>query len=116
MKKDIHPQYRPVVFHDLSADQYIIVSSTIEASDTIDIDGATYPLVRLDVSSVSHPYYTGKRNIVDSTGRVDRFKQLAERAAKKKEARANAKKKSNAKKSTNVNKKTLADLAETKVA
>ena len=113
MKKDIHPAYRPVVFHDLSADQYMIIASTIDTSDTIDIDGSTYPLVRLEVSSVSHPYYTGKRSIVDSTGRVDRFKKLAERAAQKKTAKKattkHAKDAKNAKQAAE--KKTLADLA-----
>ncbi len=110
MKKDIHPEYRPVVFHDLSVDQYIIVSSTAETSDTIDIDGTTYPLVRLEVSSASHPYYTGKRTVLDSTGRVDRFKKLAERAAQAKSKQKDAKKAAKAKK--DVTKKTLSDLAD----
>lgn len=111
MKKDIHPEYRPVVFHDLSVDQYLIVSSTATTSDTIDIDGTTYPVVRLEVSSVSHPYYTGKRNLVDSTGRVDRFKKLSERSVKTQTIRKDAKKTKTVKE--HIKKKTLADLAKT---
>ncbi len=110
MKTDIHPKYRPVVFHDLSTDHYVIVSSTVETSETIDINGETYPVMRIDVSSISHPYYTGKRTIVDSTGRVDRFKKLAERAAQKKTTVATKKKK--AAKRTDAGKKTLADLVD----
>ncbi len=111
MKKDLHPAYRPVAFHDLSADCYIIISSTVETSETIDIDGATYPVMRLDVSSVSHPYYTGKRTIVDSTGRVDRFKKLAKRAAQKKTTAAAKKQKAETKRA-DAERKTLADLAD----
>lgn len=112
MRKDIHPEYRPVVFHDLSADEYVIVSSTINTKDTIEIEGETYPLARIEVSSASHPYYTGKRSIVDSTGRVDRFKKLSERSAEAKTQTADKKKKV-AKKAE---KKTLADLANVDVA
>ncbi len=88
MKKDLHPTYRPVVFEDLSTHDYLIVSSTAETTDTIDIDGETYPVVRVEVTSSSHPFYTGKQNIVDTTGRVDRFKKLAQKASKAKEERA----------------------------
>ena len=88
MKKDLHPTYRPVVFEDLSTHDYLIVSSTAETEDTIEIDGETYPVVRVEVTSSSHPFYTGKQTIVDTTGRVDRFKKLAEKATKAKEARA----------------------------
>ncbi len=76
MKKDIHPNYRPVVFQDNSADFAILTKSTVETKETITWkDGNEYPLVRVDISSQSHPFYTGKQNIVDTAGRVDRFKR-----------------------------------------
>ncbi|WP_298644563.1 type B 50S ribosomal protein L31 [uncultured Cardiobacterium sp.] len=76
MKPDIHPNYRPVVFKDNSADFAILTRSTVETKETIIwTDGKEYPLVRVDISSQSHPFYTGKQNIVDATGRVDRFKR-----------------------------------------
>ena len=76
MKKDIHPNYRPVVFQDTSADFAFLTKSTVETKETITwTDGKEYPLVRVDISSQSHPFYTGKQNIVDTAGRVDRFKR-----------------------------------------
>ena len=76
MKKDIHPNYRPVVFQDNGADFAILTKSTVETKETITwTDGKEYPLVRVDISSQSHPFYTGKQNIVDTAGRVDRFKR-----------------------------------------
>lgn len=75
MKKGIHPgNYRPVVFKDMSVDHAFLVRSTVETSDTIEWeDGNTYPLVKLEISDKSHPFFTGKQKIVDSTGRVERF-------------------------------------------
>jgi large subunit ribosomal protein L31 len=74
MKKGIHPEYRPVVFRDGSADFAILTRSTIETERTIEWeDGNTYPLVELDISSASHPFYTGRQRIVDTGGRVQRF-------------------------------------------
>ena len=76
MKKDIHPNYRPVVFQDNSADFAFLTKSTVETKETITwTDGKEYPLVRVDISSQSHPFYTGKQNIVDTAARVDRFKR-----------------------------------------
>ena len=76
MKKDIHPNYRPVVFQDNSADFAFLTKSTVETKETITwTDGKEYPLVRVDISSQSHPFYTGKQNSVDTAGRVDRFKR-----------------------------------------
>ena len=76
MKPDIHPNYRPVVFKDNSADFAILTRSTVETKETITwTDGKEYPLVRVDISSQSHPFYTGKQNIADTAGRVDRFKR-----------------------------------------
>ena len=76
MKKDIHPQYREVVFQDISSDFAFLTKSTIKAKETITWeDGQEYPLVKVEVSSQSHPFYTGKQNIVDTAGRVDRFRR-----------------------------------------
>ena len=76
MKKDSTPNYRPVVFQDNSADFAFLTKSTVETKETITwTDGKEYPLVRVDISSQSHPFYTGKQNIVDTAGRVDRFKR-----------------------------------------
>lgn len=76
MKKDLHPNYRPVVFQDLSSDFKFLTGSSIETKDTIEWeDGNTYPLVKVEVSSASHPFYTGKSNFVSRAGRVERFNQ-----------------------------------------
>lgn len=76
MKKDIHPAYRPVVFQDISSDFAFLTKSTIKTKETITWeDGNEYPLVKVEVSSQSHPFYTGKQNIVDTAGRVDRFRR-----------------------------------------
>ncbi len=74
MKKEIHPNnYRPVVFIDMSNEEIFISRSTINAKDTIEIDCVTYPLVKLEITSASHPFYTGKQTLVDTAGRVDKF-------------------------------------------
>lgn len=74
MKKDIHPEYREVVFLDTSSDYKFLTKSTIETSDTIKWeDGNEYPLVKVEVSSASHPFYTGKKLFVDTAGRVEKF-------------------------------------------
>ncbi len=74
MKKEIHPNnYRPVVFKDMSNEEIFISRSTINAKETIEIDGITYPLVKLEITSASHPFYTGKQKLVDTAGRVDKF-------------------------------------------
>ncbi|MCB1567772.1 MAG: type B 50S ribosomal protein L31 [Xanthomonadales bacterium] len=76
MKADIHPQYRPVVFQDASANFSFLTRSTLTTKDTIQWeDGETYPLVKVEVSSRSHPFYTGKHKIVDTGGRVDKFRR-----------------------------------------
>lgn len=76
MRPDIHPAYRPVVFHDTSADTYFVVGSTINTTRTIEWqDGQTYPYVTLDVSSESHPFYTGKQKVASTEGRVAKFAQ-----------------------------------------
>ena len=83
MKKEIHPEYREVLFHDTSVDEYFLIPSTLNTDQTKEWeDGKTYPYCPLDVSSASHPFYTGKQKIIDSGGRVDRFKKrFAKKAA-----------------------------------
>jgi len=73
MKPDIHPEYREVLFHDTSSDTYFVIGSTVETKDTRDYEGQTYPYMSLDISSASHPFYTGKQKVVQSDGRVARF-------------------------------------------
>jgi large subunit ribosomal protein L31 len=74
MKKDIHPNYREVVFWDLSSDHKFITRSTIQTNETIEWeDGKEYPVYKVEVSSQSHPFYTGKNVLVDTAGRVDKF-------------------------------------------
>jgi large subunit ribosomal protein L31 len=75
MKPDIHPQYRPVVFQDQSSGDNIIVGSTMETSETITVDGVEYPLAKVELSSRSHPFFTGQMKIVDTAGRVERFER-----------------------------------------
>ncbi|MBK5250333.1 MAG: type B 50S ribosomal protein L31 [Actinomycetales bacterium] len=76
MKKDIHPEYHPVVFRDISADFSILTKSTVNSSTTIEWeDGNTYPVVDVDISSASHPFYTGKQRIMDTAGRVEKFRR-----------------------------------------
>jgi len=75
MKKDIHPNYREVVFQDMSNGTQFIIRSTIQTKDSIDVDGKTYPLVKLEVTADSHPFYTGQHKIVDTAGRVEKFRQ-----------------------------------------
>ncbi len=74
MKDGIHPNYRPVVFKDASSGFTFLTRSTIRTNQTIEFeDGQTYPLVTVDVSSASHPFYTGTQKFVDTAGRVDKF-------------------------------------------
>lgn len=82
MKKDIHPEYRPVVFWDTSSGAKFIIRSTIKTRETIEWeDKKTYPLVKIEVSSVSHPFYTGKKIFVDTAGRIERFNQKYKKKA-----------------------------------
>ena len=74
MKKDLHPSnYREVAFKDMSCEEVFITRSTINTKETIEIDGVTYPLVKLEITSASHPFFTGKQKLVDTAGRVDKF-------------------------------------------
>ncbi len=75
MKKGIHPEnYRLVAFKDMSNEDVFITKSTAETSETLEVDGVKYPLVKLEISRSSHPYYTGKSKLVDTAGRIDKFK------------------------------------------
>ena len=75
MRKDIHPDYREVLFHDTSVDEYFLVRSTLSTDQTKEYEGKTYPYCVLDISSASHPFYTGKQKLVDTGGRVDKFRK-----------------------------------------
>jgi large subunit ribosomal protein L31 len=76
MKTGIHPEYKEVVFQDVSSDFAFLTRSTIKSKETIKWeDGNEYPLVKVEISSASHPFYTGKHKVLDSGGRVDRFKK-----------------------------------------
>ncbi len=80
MKADIHPDYREVVFQDLSSELKFITRSTVQTKETIEWeDGTTYPLVKVEISSESHPFYTGKNTFVSRAGRVERFNKKYKR-------------------------------------
>jgi large subunit ribosomal protein L31 len=86
MKKAIHPEnYRIVAFKDMSNDEVFLSKSTAVTKDTIDMDGTEYPLIKLEISRTSHPFYTGKSNLVDTAGRIDKFKNKYKKFAKKEE-------------------------------
>lgn len=99
MKKDLHPtDYRPVVFKDDAADFAFLTQSTAKSDKTIKWeDGNEYPLVQIHISSASHPFYTGKEKLLDTEGRVDRFKARAEAAKARQAALASKAKKAVAK-------------------
>lgn len=76
MKKNIHPDYKPVVFKDISANFAILTRSTVKTNETtLWEDGNEYPLVKVEISSASHPFFTGTQKIVDTEGRVERFRK-----------------------------------------
>ena len=83
MKKGLHPEnYRPVVFKDMSNGDMFLSRSTCKTSDTVEFEGETYPVVKLEISSTSHPCYTGKNKLVDTAGRVDKFMSRYARSKK----------------------------------
>ena len=83
MKPGIHPEnYRLVAFKDMSNDDVFITKSTANSKETIDVDGVEYPLIKLEISRTSHPYYTGKSKLVDTAGRIDKFKNKYEKFKK----------------------------------
>ncbi len=76
MKKDIHPQFRPVIFKDVSCDWEILTISTARSKENATWkDGKEYPLVKVDISSQSHPFYTGQQRLVDTEGRAEKFRK-----------------------------------------
>ena len=99
MKKDLHPtEYRPVVFQDDAAGFAFLTQSTAKSDKTIKWeDGQEYPLVQIHISSASHPFYTGKEKLLDTEGRVDRFKARTEAAKARQQALASKAKKAAAK-------------------
>lgn len=107
MKKDIHPKnYRPVVFQDLSNGAMFLTRSTAATDETIKYeDGNEYPLVKVHISSASHPFFTGQEKLVDIEGRVDKFKARAAAAAKKREEAAKRANKKSAPADSTENKK-----------
>lgn len=106
MKKSIHPKsYRPVVFEDLNNGFKFLTRSTVATEETIKWeDGNEYPLVKVHISSSSHPFFTGEERVVDIEGRVDKFKARAEAAIKARETRMNAAKKAQARQAAKVEK------------
>ncbi|MGC5075847.1 type B 50S ribosomal protein L31 [Agrococcus sp. DT81.2] len=74
MKTEIHPDYQPIVFRDLASGETFLTRSTVTSNKTIELDGETYPVIDVEISSASHPFYTGKQRIMDSAGRVEKFK------------------------------------------
>lgn len=94
MKKELHPNtYRPVVFQDLNNQVAFLTRSTVATEDTIKLDGVEYPLVKVHISSASHPFFTGQEKLVDIEGRVDKFKARQEAAKARADARQKAAKK-----------------------
>ena len=76
MKADIHPEYRDVVFQDVTSDFKILTRSTLSSKETVKWeDGNEYPLIKIEVSSSSHPFYTGQNKVIDTSGRVDKFRK-----------------------------------------
>jgi len=82
MKPGIHPEYREVLFHDTTADTYFVVGSTLKTARTAEFEGKTYPYMTLDVSSESHPFYTGKQRVAQSDGRIAKFNKRFNRKGK----------------------------------
>ncbi|MGO1435650.1 MAG: type B 50S ribosomal protein L31 [Canibacter sp.] len=75
MKTDVHPDYQAIVFRDLASGESFLTRSTLTSDKTIELDGETYPVLDVEISSASHPFYTGKQRILDSAGRVEKFNQ-----------------------------------------
>jgi len=85
MKQGIHPEnYRLVAFKDMSNEDVFLTKSTAKTKESIEVDGTEYPLVKLEISRTSHPYYTGQTKLVDSAGRIDKFKNKYSKFKKKK--------------------------------
>jgi large subunit ribosomal protein L31 len=88
MKKGIHPEnYRMVAFKDMSNEDVFLTRSTAETKETIEVDGVEYPVVKLEISRTSHPFYTGKAKLVDTAGRIDKFKNKYKKFSKETETK-----------------------------
>lgn len=84
MKKGIHPNYREVVFHDVSANVSFLTRSCVQTTQTVKWeDGKEYPLYKIEISSASHPFFTGRMSYIDTTGRVEKFQKKFQRTAAK---------------------------------
>lgn len=75
MKEGIHPEYRDVVFYDVGANFKLLTRSTTSSKETIEMDGKKYPVVKMEISSASHPFYTGQEKFLDAAGRVEKFQK-----------------------------------------
>lgn len=83
MRKDIHPEnYRLVAFKDMSNDDVFLTKSTANTKETLEVDGVEYPLIKLEISRTSHPFYTGKSKLIDTAGRIDKFKNKYKKFSK----------------------------------
>ena len=75
MKKGVHPEnYRLVAFKDMSNEDVFLTKSTANTNETLEVDGVEYPLIKMEISRTSHPFYTGKSKLIDTAGRIDKFK------------------------------------------
>lgn len=84
MKKGIHPEgYRVVAFKDMSNDNVFLCRSAVQSRETLEVNGETYPLYKMEISNTSHPFYTGKQTLVDTAGRVDKFMSRYRKPVKK---------------------------------
>ncbi len=88
MKKGTHPKYRPVVFKDVSSDFTLLTRSSADSKETIMHEGKEYPLIKIDISSASHPFFTGKNILLDSAGRVEKFNRKYAKRKPKTEVKA----------------------------
>ena len=117
MKKDLHPgDYRPVVFQDLNNNTTFLTRSTVKADETIKLDGVEYPLVKVHISSASHPFFTGEERIVDVEGRVDKFKARSAAGLAARDKRSKAAKKHTARKEAKAEKQAAKVDAATETA
>lgn len=78
MKSEIHPVYAPIVFRDLASGEMFLTRSTATSAKIVEVDGVEYPVIDVEISSASHPFYTGKQRIMDSAGRVEKFNKRYE--------------------------------------
>ncbi|MEM7195659.1 MAG: type B 50S ribosomal protein L31 [Pseudomonadota bacterium] len=82
MKPGIHPDYRDVLFHDTTADVYFVIGSTVSTTRTAEYEGKTYPYMSVEISSASHPFYTGKQRFIQNDGEIAKFNKRYNRAGK----------------------------------